>query len=138
MTALLGFGWVGTSPNAAGDLVGSGSSPSPMTSLPKASAFTISGNAVGIYPGSDVPLRLTILNHESFSIAVVGITTSTSDTVAACRDTLVRVTSFEGHVVVLKKGTSHISVHVQMSHSAPNACQKVHFVLHFKGTAVRA
>ena len=136
--------------DAGGSLIGTGVSTasikpdlparSGVTSRDEASttpAFMISGNASGIFPGATILLHLLVTNNEPFAITVTSMTTTVSDTSTHCSAAYVWVTSFTGRLNVASKGKVHATVHLLMAHSAPNGCQRVVFVLHYRGRATR-
>lgn len=138
--ALVSLTWA-SRPAGAGRIVllaGSGTAGEPGASTAGAapgSAFTISGRVGGLYPGSVRPLVLTVTNHERFVIVVVSMKTVAGVAKAGCGAQNLSVTSFSGRLRVPAGRTAHITVKAKMAHSAPNACQRAVFPLHYTGQA---
>jgi hypothetical protein len=125
--------------------VGSGSSATPgVTRTPGVvtgalrTSFTISGNITGLYPGSTLPLKLTVLNTMSFAIRVTSITTAVSNASNLCEASNVTVTSFSGSLLVLPKLEATTTVQVHMADGAPDSCQGSVFPFSYSGLASKA
>src|SRR5215472_9199147 len=101
------------------------------------SQFTISGGVSGLYPGSSLPLKLTITNPQQFTIDVTSVTTTVGAVSAGCAATLLSVTPFAGNLLVPAQGKATLVVQAALDHSAPDACQGAVFPLIHSGSAVK-
>ena len=112
--------------------------PDPRTGRPAAGGeFSIGGGATGLYPGTTLPLVLTVSNPEGFRITVVSIATTVGDASGACPASYASVSAFSGHVRVPARGTATVTVSAALAHSAPDACQGAFFPFSYSGEATR-
>ena len=101
------------------------------------SQFTISGGVSGLYPGSSLPLKLTITNPQQFTIDVTSVTTTVGAVSAGCAATLLSVTPFAGNLLVPAQGKATLVVQASLDHSAPDGCQGATFPLTYSAVAVK-
>ena len=102
------------------------------------SSFSIAGTVAHLFPGKKRSLVLTVTNHQKVTITVTSISTIVSNASSGCVAANVKVTSFSGHLLVAAGKTAKATVHVTMTHSAPNGCQGAHFPFHYSGLATAA
>jgi hypothetical protein len=100
-------------------------------------AFTISGSAGGLMPGSPTPLRVTVANPESQAIRLTSVTATAGSAGSACPASLLTISTFSGtpETIVAGRGQAVIELTVKLSAQAPNACKKVSFPLTYAGKA---
>jgi hypothetical protein len=98
--------------------------------------FAIRGHIVGLYPGRQARLRLTVTNRNPFAIRVTSIRVKVSG-VPGCAAANVRVTSFQGSLRVSPMRTRRLRRPITMSASAPDACMGARFKLTYTGRAVK-
>ncbi|MFI5035649.1 MAG: hypothetical protein ACHQFZ_05535 [Acidimicrobiales bacterium] len=99
-------------------------------------AFTIAGNATGLYPGATVPLTLTVANLRPAPLTVLWISTTVVATSAPCGPSLVHVAPFIGRLPVAARGTATATVSASMTPGAPDGCQGAHFHFLYHGEAI--
>jgi hypothetical protein len=122
---------------AAGADTTVGGQSSPPAAAAATTMFKISGSVKGLFPGSSVPLVLSIVNPQSYPIVVSSITTRVGKTNRpGCSSTFLSVAPFSGAIAVAAKGSAAVIVSVTLSHAAPNACEGAVFPLKYSGSAV--
>jgi hypothetical protein len=128
---------------AGSPLIGVGSAatlPTPQTAPESGNApsrFSISGGVTGLYPGASLPLVLTIINPQHFSIDVISVTTSVGDASAACPSSNLSVTAFNGNLIVPEQGNATLVLTASLTYFAPDACQGAVFPLTYSGVAAK-
>jgi hypothetical protein len=127
---LAGYGTSGAAPSPGAAHAASG-----VAGPSQTGSFSIAGNVVGLYPGSHLPLVLTISNPQTFAITVTSISTVVSRAAIGCGAANVKVTAFSGQLVVKAGKHAKTTVHADMIHSAPNTCQGASFPFRYSGIA---
>jgi hypothetical protein len=102
-----------------------------------ARTLVLTGDVMGLYPGSRRPLVLRVRNRNRFAVRVVAGHVTVRDANSRCRSANLRVSGFRGSVRVQAFGTARLRLLVRMSPSAPNACQRAVFPLILTARAVR-
>ena len=100
--------------------------------------FSVTGKAVGLFPGATRPLRVTVKNPHRFGIVVTDI----SVRVGADRSrwtcwprSYIRGPQKAPRVTVPARGSRRITLRIAMSHRAPDACQRATLPMHLSATA---
>jgi hypothetical protein len=107
----------------------------------KAATFSIDGSARNLYPGKQMPLRLTITNPNRRPIEVTSIGVRVGSDVAkpGCPPSdFVRATSLRSAFRVPARSKKRVALKIVLLPSAPDACQGAIFPLRFVGRAVQA
>ncbi len=95
-------------------------------------SFSLSADFVGLFPGADLGAPVTARNPQPYALIVKTASVSISDAGPGCAASNVTVQSFSGDVTVPAGGSATIPVRIQMSPSAPDACQGATFPLQFQ------
>jgi hypothetical protein len=100
-------------------------------------AFTLSGAAAGLVPGTPAPLRLTVTNPNSQPIRLTSATATPRAAGPACPAGLLTITAFAGtpQTIVAARGQAVVELTMTLSAQAPDACKKVSFPLTYTGKA---
>ena len=106
--------------------------------IPTRKAFSIFGNATGLYPGATLSVVLTVTNPQPFALEVTSITTTVGNASPVCPSSYLNVSSFNGPLHVAARGHASTTVHASMAHSAPDACEGAVFPLQYTGQGQRA
>lgn len=101
-------------------------------------AFSISGDVAGLYPGAVEPMVLTVTNHDHVDIVVSSMTATVTGAPSNCAAANVSVTSFTGSLLVHAHQTANTTVMVSMGHGAPDGCQGAQFTFGYLGTGSEA
>lgn len=99
--------------------------------------FSISGSVSGLFPGSSLPLVLTVTNPHPFPIQITSIATSVGSPSPGCASSNLAVTEFAGKLMVPANSTANVTLTATLGHTTPDACQGAVFPLHYTGTAVK-
>lgn len=105
---------------------------------PLVSSFSIAGGVGGLFPGKKFALVLTVTNPQNVAITVTSISTTVSDASSLCVAAKVKVTTFSGQLHVAAGKKAKATVHVTMTHSAPDACEGAVFPFQYNGLATAA
>jgi hypothetical protein len=100
--------------------------------------FAISGELVGLYPGSAQPLVLRLDNPQAFAIRVTSLTVDVSDGSPACPAWHLVVDSLTAPVDVPRGGSATTTLTARLAAAAPDACQAITYPLTYRGRAEKA
>jgi hypothetical protein len=120
---------------ALGATVAGAVSSGPVLGPDKVRAFSISGSVRGLFPGTSVPLTLTVEDNRSFAITVQSITTTVRRSGGGCPATLLSVSPFTGNLRLQPGQIATVQVNVAMASSATRACQGRSFLFEYHGLA---
>lgn len=98
----------------------------------------VAGVAVGLYPGGEGRLHVTVRNPNRFPVRVVSLRTSVRDAGRRCPARSLVADPLQRPVRVGGRGAAHVTVRVRMARNAPDACRDRRFPLRFVLRAVRA
>ena len=99
---------------------------------------SVSGSVTGLFPGAHKALAVIVKNTTHVAIRVTRLSATVGNASATCAGANLSVGSFNGSRRVPASGSATITLPVTMSHAAGDACQGVHFPLHYSATATRA
>jgi hypothetical protein len=99
--------------------------------------FRISGSVAGLYPGSRLPLRLTLTNPNRHGIRVTSLDVGVRAAGRACRGSNLTVSKLEKPRWVRRRDSRVVMLWATLAESAPAACRGARFELAFSGRAVR-
>jgi hypothetical protein len=99
------------------------------------SGFSISGSVSGLYPGADLPLKLTVTNPFGSAMTVDSISTTVGVPGPHCKPGNLVVSSFSGKKVVPAHGTGVVTVKALLVKATGNGCQGAVFPLDYHGEA---
>ena len=102
-------------------------------------AFKVSGQVTGLWPGARKRIRLRITNPNSFPIRVRSLSVEAgSSNRSGCEARWIKLQkTLYLSLKVRKEGRASVPYPVQLSQSAPNACQAARWPLQFTGSAER-
>lgn len=100
-------------------------------------AFLVTGKATQLMPGVPGQLRLVLMNPHSVDVRVTSLRVRILDASRDCKMANLTISPFEGPVVLQTRSVERMSLQIELSPDAPDACQDVVFPLIFTGTAAR-
>ena len=100
--------------------------------------FQIKGQVEGLYAGTTVPLRLTVVNRNTFKLAVKTVTVTVANASPECVASQLTVTRYGGRLVVPARRSKQLVLQATLAAGAPDACTGASFPLRYRGTAVKA
>lgn len=103
--------------------------------------FSLSGKAVGLFPGADRPLRIRVRNPYSFAIKVrnIRVRVEADPRRPACVPaSYVRLLRSQSPLVVPRRSERRTQLSITLSADAPDSCRGADFPLRLSGTAWRA
>ena len=97
-------------------------------------SFVLSADYVGLFPGADTTVPVTVRNPQQYALLIRSATISVIDASPQCVASNVTAFPFTGDVTVAAGVSVTIPVRMRMSPSAPDACQGATFPLSLRGT----
>jgi hypothetical protein len=99
--------------------------------------LAIRGTAVGLYPGLQGRLHVTVRNPNPFAVRVLSLRVAVGSPGRGCPARAIRPGRLPRPFRVRGRGVARVSLPIRMSADAPLACSSRRFPLSFRARAVR-
>lgn len=95
------------------------------------------GSLVGLFPGAQLPLVLTLRNDNNFPVEVTSIVVTPANASSSCTASLLRIDEFHGVRPIARNSTATETVLARLHNDAPDSCKNQQWDLAYFGTAVK-
>jgi len=100
--------------------------------------FALSGKVEELWPGAQVPLKVTVENPYRFDILLTSLSVGVASASPSCPASVLHVSPFDGEVRITGRGQGTVELMASLDSEAPDGCQGVEWALTYTATARRA
>jgi hypothetical protein len=104
---------------------------------PSPRSLAIRGVAIGLYPGLQGRLHVTVRNPNPFAVRVIALSVAVGSAAKGCPARFVQPGRLARPFRVRGRGLARVALPIRMASNAPRVCNGLRFPLRFRARAVR-